>query len=93
MIRSAGKYVFLLVLLVPIVSCTRLPEGGPLAVQQLPSTDSVPLEWGRLVAVSPRTLGATSQLWFEDDSGQIRLVVYDEGTRQLSTHATIIPRS
>jgi hypothetical protein len=97
-ICRAGKCILLLVFLIPAMSCARLPdvgspgEGGQLPEQELPTTDLVPLEWGRLVTVTPVADGGASRLWFQDDSGQIRRVVLDENTLRLWPNATVIPR-
>ena len=78
------------------LSCTKLPEAGTpgrMAVQDLPpSLAVVPLEWGSLVAASPMAGANASALWFQDDSGTVRLVAYDHETLQLWPQAKVIRR-
>jgi len=82
------------------ISCTRLQqdvipgEGGTLNLDTLPSTNTVPLSWGRLVSVtnSPGNTEA-SLLWFEDEAGRVHMVGYDHPTRKLWTPARVITRN
>ncbi len=93
----------MLVVLLPAalaLSCTSLQqsgtpgEGGELTVEALPSSDSVPLEWGRLVTVTnaPAVEGATL-LWYQDEAGTVRVVGYNHFTQQLWSYARVIARN
>ena len=92
-----GKWLGILGLMLAPLSCTSLPEigvpgGEMVGVQDLPSTGMVPLEWGSLVAVTPTEWRGNSLLWFQDDSGTIRSVIFDPQANQLHPQAFIIPR-
>ena len=92
-----GKWLGVLGLMLISLSCTALPETGVpggevVGVQDLPSTDMVPLEWGSLVSVTPTEWRGNSILWFQDDSGTIRFVVFDPTANQLHPQASIIRR-
>ena len=80
------------------LSCTQLPEWEPPAtasgaLERLPTQDSVPLKWGNLVSVST-TPGSPymSQLWFQDEQGNLRMVNYDMRSNNLWMTARFIPR-
>lgn len=54
------------------------------AVETLPSGDAVPAAWGRLAGVSSvAQYPDLVQLWFEDDAGTVRVVVYRASTGEL----------
>ena len=81
------------ILLIPL-SCTPVPgvgDGEAAAALDLPSSDEVPQEWGSLVAVSPGP-GGISLMWFEDDSGAIRIVIYDFNRQRLWEQAVLVRR-
>jgi hypothetical protein len=67
-------------------------EGGVVAAENLPSTDVVPAAWGPLVAATPLPGTTTTGLWFQDDSGTVRLVGFDHQTQQLWTQAGVLRR-
>jgi hypothetical protein len=82
---------------VPLCSCAPLPEGTPpgevqVMTAELPRTGSVPAEWGSLVAVTPIPETTTSRLWFQDDSGTVRIVSVDYKSRRLWPQAVVIRR-
>ncbi len=89
--------------LLPVVllsfSCARLPESGrPLEAGALPVEDlddeqSVPTEFGQLVAVSESPSGRFTQLWFQDDGGIIRMVGFNNTTARLFPQASVIGRN
>jgi hypothetical protein len=77
------------------LSCAKLPEpgtGSTLAVQELPSLTVVPVEWGTLVSTSPMPNARASALWFQDDSGTVRMVAVDHELAQLWPQALVIRR-
>ena len=96
--RKTILFLLFVVFISPIVSCTRLPEApdqakGTLRTEKLPALDSVPLAWGNLSAVTtspehPKWF----QLWFQDESGNIRMVAFKLENRTLSSNAVSIPR-
>ena len=89
--------------LLPVVllsfSCTRLPEsGGSLQAGMLPAEmlddeQSVPTEFGQLVAVSESPSGRFTQLWFQDEEGIIRMVAFNNTTARLFPQALVIGRN
>lgn len=89
MSNRAGRWLGILGLMLMPLSCTALPEagtpgeGGAVAVQDLPGTDVVPLEWGSLVAVTTMPEAAVSTLWFQDDAGTVRRVGFDHRSQKL----------
>ena len=57
MCRKTGLWILVVVLLLPTLSCTRLPEssaqkGVIVGSVQLPASDSIPSAWGKLVSVT-----------------------------------------
>ena len=80
-----------------LFSCTKIepqrPEQGSFKIEKLPAADSLPLNWGKLVAVSNEPdFPNWIQLWFEDEGGNLRLVPYSIGTNRLEGTAVLIPR-
>jgi hypothetical protein len=88
--------LLVVVFLLPILSCTRLdtpPEGEILGTEKLPALSSIPLDWGKLVSVTTIPIyQGMFQLWFQDESGKVRIVGYDERSRQLAPEAVVVPR-
>lgn len=90
-----SRLLWLVLGLAPI-ACRPLPDahphlhGSPTPVQDLQVTDEVPAAWGRLVAVTE--IPGSSTLFFQDDSGAVRLVVFDRARRQLLPHVAVIRR-
>ena len=84
-------------LLLPL-SCTKLPERVPLekgtiAVERMPGTDSIPSNWGSLVAVTNRPdVAHVFQLWFQDEDGDVRMAVYNMTLNSLLPNAILIPK-
>ena len=88
--------------LLPVVllsfSCARLPESGRspqagmLPVEMLDDEQSVPTEFGQLVAVS-ESPGRSTRLWFQDEEGIIRLVSFNNVTARLAPQASVIRRN
>lgn len=97
MSRRTLEWLGLVSLMLAPLACRPLPptgapgEGNQVSLQPLPSSDMVPAEWGRLVAV---TTGAQSApiLWFQDDSANVRVVSFDLNTRRLWPQAGLIRR-
>ena len=97
LLRALKRLGILAAMLIPF-ACARLPqagppgEGGTPAVEALPSTDLVPLGWGRLVSATPIPGHTASALWFQDDSGTVRLIGFDHQTQRLWERATVLRR-
>jgi hypothetical protein len=95
--RAKERLSILGLLLIPL-GCAPLPqagppgEGGAIAVEDLPSTDVVPLSWGSLVSAYPMSGNTSSALWFQDDSGTVRLVGFDHRTQRLWAQAGVLRR-
>lgn len=71
-----------------------MPEEGDVAIEKMPAVDSIPAEWGDLVAVSVNAnVGHIYQLWFQDAAGNIRIVFYNIRNNELLTQGRVIPRS
>ena len=94
--RSWIKLVLLPVVLLSF-SCARLDESGRslqagmLPVEMLDDEQSVPTEFGQLVAVS-ESPSANTRLWFQDAEGTIRMVTFNNITARLDPQAWVIPR-
>lgn len=98
MFRQVRKFSVLLALALLCMSCTRLPRrgqeaGGNVAVETLQNLGSVPAGWGNLVstAVRPTNTQITS-LFFEDEEGTIRVVVYNAQLLRLQPNVGVIRR-
>ena len=98
MLQRKAICLLVVVLLFPIVSCTRLDEGPPkgmvlLGTEKLPALDSIPLEWGKLVSVSAAPIYPDlCQLWFQDENGKVRMVPFDIRYSRLVGKAVVVPR-
>ena len=96
--RHACIWFLVTVLLLPALSCTRLPEkpaqtGVMAASEQLPALDSIPPEWGKLVSVTTNpAYPGWFQLWFEDEASTVRMAAFDFRTRQFDPDALVLPR-
>ena len=76
----------------PIVTARTPGEGGELPVVALPSSDMVPHEWGNLISVTFSDTEDRSLLWFQDDSGNVRIVRYSARNERLGLDARLIRR-
>jgi hypothetical protein len=82
------------VLLAPL-ACAKLPEkaqgapGGPTA-EAVRSSDSIPLQWGRLVSVTGEL--PAQKLWFQNDAGELRMVSFDYDAMRFDSLALVIHR-
>jgi hypothetical protein len=98
MLSRAQKCLVLVVLVLLTSSCTKLPQWskagqGNLAIETLPTMGSIPLKWGNLVTVtSSPDVGFTFQLWFQDEQGNLRMVLCDIRTNSLVDVVRFIPR-
>jgi hypothetical protein len=98
MLRRTGIWLLALVLLLPALSCTRLPEkpvqsGVTVGSEQLPAMDSIPPAWGKLVSVTTNpAFPGWFQLWFEDESSTVRMAAFNLRTKQLDSNVVVLPR-
>ena len=85
-------------LIAALCACAPIPgsevdEADSLPVLQLPDTRTIPAEWGSLASVSNSSkYPDVFQLWFENESGEIHLVVFDNKSRTLLTSSRVITR-
>ena len=98
MCRQTCIWFLVVVLLVPALSCTRLPEesaqkGVMVGSEQLPALDSIPSEWGELVSVTANpAYPGWFQLWFEDETTTVRMVAFSHRTKQFDSNVIVLPR-
>ena len=101
MLGQARVSLVLLVLVLPLLSCTRIQEprlpgeGVALPLAELTEADAIPAEWGKLISVSgaPAAYGPVFQLWFQDEEGTIHRVLYDADTPRLLPDVRVIRRN
>jgi hypothetical protein len=98
MLNPVQKCLVVMVLALLPLSCTKIPQWatpgqGNVAIEPMPTKDSIPLKWGNLVSVatSPEVRYGF-ELWFQDEQGNLRMVVYDIQTNNLSANFRFIPR-
>jgi hypothetical protein len=93
---KTGGHLLLTALILCAVACNELPETAALDRSQLmepmPYTDAIPADWGSLVSVTADAQWTYSTMWFQDDSGSIRLVGFYNETRQLLDSMVVIHR-
>ena len=98
MFRQVRKFSVFLALALVCMSCTRLPRrsqevGGSVAEETLQNLGSVPAEWGNLVSAGFHpTNTRIMRLFFEDDEGTVRVVVYDAQLLRLWPNVGVIRR-
>jgi hypothetical protein len=98
MLRQTVIWLLAVVLLLPALSCSRLPEkpaqeGVMIGSEQLPALDSIPPAWGKLVSVTTNpAFPGWFQLWFEDESSTVRMAAFNLRTRQFDSNVTVLPR-
>jgi hypothetical protein len=77
-------------LVVFMVSCAKLPENkvetpvvGKFGMESLKLSDSIPLKWGNLIAVSNSINNPDfTRWWFQDKEGNIYIVWYNMSTNK-----------
>ena len=98
MLSPVQKLLVVMVFVLLPLSCTKIPQWatpgqGNVAVETLPAKDSIPLKWGNLVSVTASpSVGNAFELWFQDEQGNLRMVVYDARNNILYTNVPCIPR-
>jgi len=96
-----GRVVVLLsavLLLAGSLGCERLPDGkqaaGTLRLEDVKLTDSIPAEYGELVAVtSSAAYPGWAQLWFKRADTSIATVFVDFQSGRVRDKVLVIPRS
>ena len=93
----ATRCMAALTLVLLSLSCSRLPERTPgegeLATERLPNAGSVPSQWGSLVSVTTQPASPNRfQLWFQDEEGNVRMVLYDADGGRLVSEVRLITR-
>jgi hypothetical protein len=83
------KSIFVLLVILFITAlfiyCKRtqsVPIASELKIEQISEETGIPLEYGKLIAITSPQVGR-AHLWFEDDNQTIRLVeiIYGQGKR------------
>jgi len=98
MLRRTGMCLLVMALVLFAMSCTKLSEftteeEGGIAIEKLGDImTSIPLKFGKLISVSFVTERNLSQLWFQDDDGNVRMVVFNMNTNRLWAHAWLFPQ-
>jgi hypothetical protein len=90
-------FLALTALVLSAAACKELPgtadlEGSLQQMEPMPYTDAIPAEWGRLISVTADAAWTYSTMWFQDDSGTIRLVGFYNENRQLLDSVVVIDR-
>ena len=98
MLSRARMCLLAMVLVLFTMSCTKIPdietqrEGG-LAIEKLADVTSIPTKFGKLISVSHRPdFSNVFQLWFQNEDGNVTLVVYNMNTNRLLSSAKLIPQ-
>jgi hypothetical protein len=97
MLKLTKLCLIVVVLVVLQLSCTRLPQNqpvneGPVAIEKLTQTNSIPSDWGKLISVVTLSDTPWAQLWFQDENGDIHMVGYNVLENRLATNARLLPR-
>ena len=97
MISRIGICFIAVVLILLPLSCTEKYQPGPvkgsLTKEKLPDTNTIPLKWGRLISVT--RVGSNPgrvQLWFQDEDGNVRVLLYYFERRLLGPEVRLITR-
>jgi hypothetical protein len=98
MVRKIAVGLFVVMLLVPAFSCSKLQDksasaGPALTNEMLTAMDSIPTQWGKLVSVTTNpAYPGWFQLWFEDETSTVRMVAFNHKTNKLDANVVVIPR-
>ena len=98
MLRRTGMCLLVMALVLFVMSCTKLSEpktqeGGGIAIEKLVDVTSIPSKSGQLISVSHRPdLANVFQLWFQDENGNVSMMVYNMTSNQLQPEAKLIPQ-
>lgn len=91
------KHLVLLPVVLLSFSCARLPEKPEnqvhdVAIHMLEDEETIPMEWGRLVAVSNSPTWKDTRLWFQDEEGTVRMVNYNNVTSLIKPRVRVLRR-
>ena len=89
-------FMFLMIVLTAflLVSCSRVQDTGELKEVKLEKLDGIPAEYGALVGITANPQAHEwAQLWFQDDSGTIRVVSVGFFDQKVLENVTVIPRN
>ncbi len=97
MLCRIGGYLLVAALVLSAVSCSELrqttPREGPsVTIEEMPYSNSVPLEWGQLISVTADVAWPAATLWFQNEAGEVRLVGYHHESRRLVDSVAVIGR-
>ena len=96
MLRRAGMCLLLMALVLFTMSCTKLSgftfEEGGIAIEKLEDVNSIPPKFGKLISVSTIPERGLSQIWFQDDDGNVRMVVFNMKANRLWGNAWLFPQ-
>ena len=98
MSQRTAVWLGLVALLIVPLACKPIPragtpgQNGELAEEALPSTDVVPLAWGKLISVTYVPTVDASILWFQDDAGDVRAVRFNNSTQRMWPQARLVRR-
>jgi hypothetical protein len=98
MLRPAKICFVVMVLVLLVLSCAKISDettvvGGNIVSVKIPDDNAIPLEWGKLIAVSNEPdFESWVQLWFQDEEGTIRLVPYSIKHNRFSQNARVFKR-
>ena len=98
MLSRIGIFLILVILIFLSLSCAKIeipaaPDEGALVLKALTSPDSMPLEYGNLISVSSVAgYPYWVQLWFQDESGALRMVRYSIRENHFAKNFHLIPR-
>ena len=97
MLVRLGTCLLVLTLAALPLSCVDMPEwaasgAGDVVTEELPFADAIPLNWGKLVSVTASNEDYRSQLWFQDEAGNVRMVGYDLRANQLLPKCRLFSR-
>jgi hypothetical protein len=98
MLLRAITFLATMVLATVCVTCTPLPETaapseGDLTVERLVQPDAIPAEWGNLISANQTAGNRYTWLWFQDEQGNLRLVVFNNRVGRLQRDAVLIRRN
>jgi hypothetical protein len=99
MLRALARGLAFAALVPCLFSCTPISQPDlagdrPVQIEKLPVAGSIPSEWGNLIAVTVNPSFAYQyQLWFQDEQGNVRLVVFDNRMKQLLSESRLFSRS
>lgn len=94
---KTGGYLLFAMLAISTLACRELPgasalQESPRQMEPMPYDDAIPEEWGDLISVTADANWTYSTMWFQDDSGTIRLVGFYNENRQLLDSVVVIER-